>query len=92
MEIRFCPQCGTARQGAFCGGCGFHFESLSAAAAGGTAPVSAQPVDITEVAQPTFPIPFGMTYGEAFDHTRDCWNCGTESEAGDCELCGFTRP
>jgi hypothetical protein len=101
MEIKFCPQCGTGRQGAFCGGCGFHFESFrpTASAEGirsneesdhgtGILELTKEP----EVSRPSFPIPFGMAYGEYFDQSRDCWNCGVEYGSEECELCGFSKP
>jgi hypothetical protein len=100
MEIKFCPQCGTARQGAFCGGCGVRFESFSASASSDVdrpnvshhnESVAEETVPALEVQQPSFPIPFGMKYGESFDQSQDCWNCGTESETTECELCGFSR-
>lgn len=100
MEIKFCPQCGTARQGPFCGGCGFRFESLGAALSSDPATpyvprhsdtVVEETVTTWEAQQPSFPIPFGMKYGESFDQSQDCWNCGTESATAECELCGFSR-
>ncbi len=100
MEIKFCPQCGTARQGAFCGGCGVRFEFFSASASSDVdrpnvshhnESVAEETVPALEVQQPSFPIPFGMKYGESFDQSQDCWNCGTESETTECELCGFSR-
>lgn len=98
MEMRFCPQCGTGRRGKFCGGCGFHFDSFSATAStqGGQTPEeSGQSAEVknaplaADLSRPSFPIPFGMAYGESFDSSRDCWNCGVESERGECGLCGF---
>ena len=100
MEIRFCPHCGAARQGAFCGGCGFRFESLGPIAVVGASEPPVQGEEFvgtgpmmtgTEIEQPSFPIPFGMQYGESFDQTQDCWNCGAEAQAGACGLCGFSR-
>ena len=100
MEIRFCPQCGTPRQGAFCGGCGVRFESFLTPASSDvdqpnvshqTESVVEEIVTSVEVQQPSFPIPFGMKYGESFDQSQDCWNCGTESETAECALCGFSR-
>lgn len=100
MEIKFCPQCGTGRQGAFCGGCGFHFDSFrptSSTSQNPSSKESGHSPDITdptlgdEFTRPSFPIPFGMAYGESFDQSRDCWNCGVESGPAECELCGFSN-
>jgi len=96
MEIKFCPQCGTARQGAFCGGCGLSFVSFSTATNSNVAPNDEPLLDeannVDDASSQSFPVPFGMKYGESFDQTRDCWNCGTQSETAECELCGgFSR-
>ena len=101
MEIRFCPQCGTPRQGSFCGGCGVRFESFTASVSPDIEPAGASPqteslteetVTASELQQVSFPIPYGMKYGESFDQSQDCWNCGTASDSAECELCGFSRP
>ena len=101
MEIKFCPQCGTLRQGAFCGGCGVRYESFFASVSPGLEPAVASPqteslaeetTTASELQQVSFTVPFGMRYGETFDQSQDCWNCGAESDSVECELCGFSRP
>lgn len=101
MEFKFCPHCGASRQGAFCGGCGFHFESFRPTTSTGdngntedpTQTIDReQPTAEPEVSRPSFPVPFGMAYGESFDPSQDCWNCGSQSGSGECELCGFSKP
>jgi hypothetical protein len=101
MEIKFCPQCGTGRQGKFCGGCGFPFDSFHPAASSGGAQSRKEalqrdeitaPTSASELSRPRFPVPLGMAYGESFDQSRHCWNCGVETGPSECELCGFLRP
>ena len=100
MEFKFCPECGTPRQGPFCGGCGFSFggsgssqtPSPESVIAQETLPTPAEDIVGFSVVAPSFPVPFGMVYAEQFDETECCWNCGAEHFSGECELCGFRRP
>jgi hypothetical protein len=84
VEFKFCPQCGAARMGRFCGGCGLDYLTL-----GSPAPRS----ETTTVAEefdegPALPeLPYGLSYGEAFHVDTDCSNCGSITDEGHCHLC-----
>lgn len=100
MEFKFCPQCGTPRQGPFCGGCGFSFGRAD----GDTSdlPLAVEPqasytappeeIPVAGASEPSFPVPFGLKYAEEFGESVCCWNCGAENSSGECELCGFEKP
>lgn len=76
--MNFCPTCGTPRQGRFCAGCGFAFLEASTHLSN-DAPGLDPEVDV---------LPSGMTYGDEFDASVHCVNCGMNtSGAARCSSC-----
>lgn len=83
MDIKFCPTCGKARGGNFCGGCGLNFLSFGAVAEQeGSTEIRAQ-----EASPPSNSLPAGLIYGASFDPEDDCPNCGTPTGGESCGFC-----
>lgn len=85
MEAKFCPQCGTPRQGNFCGKCGFNFKAHESTP---STPVSGgSEVDATELSHRA--LPKGLIMGDKFNPKSHCDNCGLKLDKDSkCKECG----
>jgi hypothetical protein len=72
--MKFCPKCGTSREGRFCIKCGFDFDSETQ--------TGATPVVVIQNHRP-------QKYGEGFTEEGNCSNCGCQRSFGQtsCSLC-----
>lgn len=79
--MNFCPNCGLARAGKFCGGCGFKFEgSVESPGIQSQVPTNVNPGEFTT--------PQGLVFGDGFDPKKNCHNCGAKSGKSDrCAEC-----
>lgn len=90
VVLGFCPQCGSQKIGRFCPGCGLNLDELQLALAslGIESPrmKSGAEVDIAPI-PPVQTGPEGLVYGEDFDPSVHCLNCGSVLDDGVCGLC-----
>lgn len=88
VNLNYCPQCGTAKLGRFCAGCGFNLQDVEAVLAGiGVATTSEVSVAQQEPPAPANAGVPGLIYGDTYDAGRDCSNCGSEMQDDVCGLC-----
>jgi hypothetical protein len=83
VEIKFCPTCGKARAGNYCGGCGLNFSSFAA----GIEQEETLQILVQEASPASHSLPAGLIYGESFDPEGDCPNCGTPTGGESCGFC-----
>lgn len=84
MEAKFCPQCGTARVGNFCGRCGYNFATVIS----NSGAESNSDVSSSELNSNVRALPKGLVRGDAFDQNLHCDNCGLKLKKSKCEECG----
>jgi hypothetical protein len=100
--VNFCPICGTARVGNFCGGCGYRLDAetvttespMTSGLATSTRAVNVP--DVTESkraadssAADVIGLPPGIIHGPAYVPMSNCFNCGKPTnDASRCEECG----